>query len=351
MNLFSKVSPGEGLDTSYKISEGYSGKSVTIPLHIRKAVDDGPTIFVTAALHGDELNGTGAIREILADNSWTLRRGTVILIPVLNILGFERFSRYLPDRRDLNRSFPGSANGSLASQMAYRIFDGIVRHCDFGVDLHTAAVRRTNYPNVRADLANSRCEEMARVFGAGIILEGAGPEGSLRRAATDAGVPTVVVEGGEVWKMEPSVVNCMARGVINVLKHHEMIDGEPELPTKQTIINRTKWLRAQRGGLIQLHVAPGDSVENGQAIATNCDLLNNAQNTLRSPMNGVVIGCSTLPAVRPGEPIVHIGKFDSEKKARLYEQRLRKDEIQQTAREHLSTNVVVAPAESDINPR
>ncbi|MEL7337138.1 MAG: succinylglutamate desuccinylase/aspartoacylase family protein, partial [Planctomycetota bacterium] len=269
------------------------------------------------------------------------RAGTLVMVPVLNILGFERHSRYLPDRRDLNRCFPGIADGSMASRMAGRIFQKLVRPCDYVIDLHTAAVRRTNYPNLRADLQNPDCDALARVFGAGIILDGRGPKGSLRRSATDRGIPTVIVEGGEVWKMEPAVVGCMSRGILNVLRHLKMVDGQPDVPTRQTVINHTKWVRAERGGLIQLHVAPGDSVEQGQPIATNCDLLNNEQNVLVSPWNGVVIGISTLPAVQPGEPIVHVGRFDSQRKKRQFERRVQKDEIQRIAHDHLSTSVMV----------
>lgn len=340
------IEAGSRHDTSFKISETYSGRSVSIPIHVRRGPMDGPKLFVTAALHGDELNGTGAIRELLASDQWELARGTLLFAPVLNILAFEAFSRYLPDRRDLNRSFPGAKTGSMASTMARRIFDGIISRCDFGVDLHTAAVRRTNYPNVRANLSNPGCERLATVFGTGIMMDSVGPEGSLRRAATDGGVPTIVVEGGEVWKIEPSVVQCMSRGILNVLKRLEMVEGEPEFPKKQTLIRRAKWVRAQRGGLIQLHVAPGDVVAKGDPIATNCDLLNNQQNTVFAPFGGVVIGCSTLPAVRPGEPIVNIGKFESDRDARLYERRVMRDDVQRITREHLGTNVKIVPSDA-----
>ncbi|MCA9215804.1 MAG: succinylglutamate desuccinylase/aspartoacylase family protein, partial [Planctomycetales bacterium] len=144
------VKPGEAVNTELVISESYSSRDVAIPIHVRRGPNVGPTVFVTAALHGDELNGTGAIRSMLADQSWDLSAGTLLLVPVLNILGFERHSRYLPDRRDLNRCFPGNSTGTMASRLAKVIFDSIVRRCDFGIDLHTAAVRRTNFPNARA---------------------------------------------------------------------------------------------------------------------------------------------------------------------------------------------------------
>ncbi len=339
-----RLQPGERVNTEMVISESYSSRNITIPMHVRRGLDDGPQVFVTAALHGDELNGTGAIRQLLADQTWELAAGTLILVPVLNILGYERHSRYLPDRRDLNRCFPGSKTGSMSSRMARMIFDQLIAPSDFGIDLHTAAVRRTNYPNVRADLDNLKCRELAEVFGAGIILDGAGPVGSLRRSATDNGVPTVVVEGGEVWKMETAIIDCMTRGVMNILQHLKMIGGERVKPAQQTIVSRTKWVRAERGGLIQMHVAPGDVVRQDQPLATNCSLLNENQNQLFSPFEGVVLGVSTLPSVKPGEPVVRIGKLGTRKQALAHESRTDADAIQQSALQQLASSVhVVQP--------
>lgn len=340
------LQPGERMNTEMAISESYSSRDVTVPVHVRRGLNDGPTIFVTSALHGDELNGTGAIRQLLSDDSWTLHSGTLILVPVLNILGYERHSRYLPDRRDLNRCFPGSRSGSMSSRMARTIFDDLVLKSDFGIDLHTAAVRRTNYPNTRADLSNERCAEMADAFGAGIILDAGGPTGSLRRSATDRNVPTIVVEGGEVWKMETSVIDCMTRGVLNVLRKLDMVDGDLIDPGKQTIISHTKWIRAEHGGLMQMHVAPGDVVKMGQPLATNSSLLNEDHNQLLSPFSGVVLGVTTLPSVKPGEPVVHIGKIGSRKQAAAHEHRAEQDDVQMGALQQLATSIhVTTPAE------
>lgn len=340
------VAPGQSLNAELEITESYSGRDIAVPIHVRRGWKPGPTVFVTAALHGDEINGTGAIRSLLADPEWQLVAGTVLMIPIVNVLGFERHSRYLPDRRDLNRCFPGTESGSMATRLAKVIFDQIVKRCDFGIDLHTAAIRRTNFPNVRADLKNETCGELARVFGAGIILDGAGPKGSFRREATKSGCPTIVVEGGEVWKVETSVVECMTRGICNVLKELGMMAGIPEVPENQAVIKKTKWLRAERGGFMQMHVAPGDTVVAGQAIATNSSLLTEDQNRLESPHSGVVIGMTTLPAVQPGEPVVHIGYLANRKSARRHAKEAESDEIQRTAKEHLATNVhVVEPTQ------
>ncbi|MCO8120126.1 succinylglutamate desuccinylase/aspartoacylase family protein [Stieleria sp. TO1_6] len=346
-----QVAPGQSVSSELVVSESYSSRNVAIPIGIRRGLKPGPTVFVTAALHGDEINGTGTIRAMLSDSSWELKAGTLLMVPVLNVLGFERHSRYLPDRRDLNRCFPGTAEGSMASRLAKVIFDDLIKRCDFGIDLHTAAVRRTNFPNARADLGNPECKRLAEAFGAGIILHGKGPKGSLRREATALGCPTIVVEGGEVWKVESSVVDCMLRGVFNVLKELQMMDGKPDTPENQAVIRQTKWVRAERGGFMSMHVAPGDSVVKGQAIASNSNLLTEEQSRLESPFSGIVIGMTTLPAVQPGEPVVHLGRLANSKIARRHEEHVATDEIQRTALEHLATNIQVTepqdPVESD----
>ncbi|SMP53758.1 hypothetical protein SAMN06265222_104149 [Neorhodopirellula lusitana] len=342
------VAPGSSVNVELQITESYSGRDISIPIRVIRGIDSGPSVFVTGALHGDELNGTGAIRSLIADPEFVLQRGTVIMVPVLNVLGFERHSRYLPDRRDLNRCFPGNASGSMATRMAKVIFDAIVRECDFGIDLHTAAVRRTNYPNIRTDFKNTECMRIAQAFGAGVILDGKGPKGSFRREATAVGCPTVVVEGGEVWKVEPSVVDCMTRGIVNVLKELDMMDGEPEIPDNQVRIRTTKWVRAERGGFLDLHVGPGSTVVTGQPMATNSSLVHEDQNRLEAPFDGIVIGMSTLPAVQPGEPVFHLGKLSSSKTAARVERNTQADDMQRMAQEHLSTNVQVVDPVGDV---
>ena len=301
------IGPGESRDLTLTIGESYSGANVSIPVHVRRALNDGPVVFVTAALHGDEINGTGAVRALIADETLQPECGALILVPVVNVLGFDRHSRYLPDRRDLNRCFPGSASGSLASRLARLVFDEVVCRSDYGIDLHTAAVRRTNFPNIRGDLKNPQVQRLAEAFGSAFILNGTGPKGSFRREACRAGCPTIVLEAGEVWKVEPSIVECAVRGVRNVLIDLGLIHGEIEHPPFQRTIDRTKWIRAERGGFLHFHVAPGDTVKAGQPLATNSSLLGREHNVLISPFDAVVIGMTTLPSVGPGEPVCHLG--------------------------------------------
>lgn len=329
------------------VSESYSGISLKIPIQIHRGIEDGPVVFVTAALHGDELNGTGAIRELICDESFKLQRGALILIPILNLLAFDRHSRYLPDRRDLNRFFPGSNKGSLTARIAHKIFSEIVSRSSLGIDLHTASVRRTNYPTVRAELSNPLAKSLAIEFGSEVILDNAGPDGSLRTEATKRGVPTVVMEGGEVWKVEPAIVATAVRGIKNILCGLEMIEEPADRPETQVIINNTKWIRADRGGFLQFHVRPGQVVKKHQPLATNTSLLGQERNILLSPFSGVVLGMTTLPAVSPGEPICHIGQLEvASHRSELLENRAEVESLERQTVKDLASNVLVKSTEN-----
>lgn len=342
-NWFGEIIPaGSFRDVNLAVSESYSSMTVTIQLHIRRAAVDGPVVFVTAALHGDEINGTGAVRQLIQEDDFKPLRGTIVLVPVLNLLAFDRHSRYLPDRRDLNRSFPGSAEGSLASRMANTIFNEIITRCDYGIDLHTASVRRTNYPNVRGDLSRPEVRWLAESFGSEIILNGKGPKGSFRREACRAGCPTIIMEGGEVWKVEPGIVENAVRGIKNVLRGLEMLDGEIESPDYQVVIEKSKWIRADRGGFLEFHVKPGDIIGKNQPLATNTTLLGRDQSTLHAPFNAVVIGMTSLPAISPGEPICYLGKLPStQRPSELRRLRHEENGLEKRVSEELSSNVLV----------
>lgn len=300
------VRAGERAAVHLHVSESFLGLSVPVPLHVWRGKKPGPTLLISAAVHGDEINGTGVIRQLIVQPDFELLRGTLVLAPVINVLGFERHERYLPDRRDLNRCFPGSKSGSVAARLARVVYDKLIKKCDYAIDLHTAAVRRTNFPNVRGDMSDPGVKRLARAFGCELILDSEGPAGSMRQVATAAGCPTMILEAGEVWKVEPSVVAYSLRGIRNVLVDLEMIEGEVERSPYQAIVKTTTWVRAPSGGILEFHIAPGDLVEKGQPVATLGDLLCTQSSVIEAPQAGVVVGMTTIPSVAPGDPVVHI---------------------------------------------
>ncbi len=331
------------------VSESYAGNNVTIPLHVCRGKREGPTVCVTAAVHGDEINGTGTIRKLVRESKFDLLAGTLVLVPVVNILGFERHTRYLPDRRDLNRSFPGLAAGSLASRMARAFFDQVTRHCQYGIDLHTAALRRTNFPNVRADMSNKKLADFARSFGSELIVDSKGPKGSLRQSACRIGCATLILEAGEVWKVERGVVEYAVRGIRNCLRYLGMVEGEPQKPAYLVETNVTQWVRATHGGFLEFHVGPGDIVAEGEAIATNTSLLGEDQKIICAPRNAIVLGMTTIPSVAPGDPVCHLAypRKGTLKKIEGIVDRMSHDSLHERMRDDLASSVHVT--DSDVN--
>jgi len=344
------IKPGSRKRLRLDIGRSFSGAHLNLPLMVWRAPEPGPVVAITAAVHGDEINGTGVIRRIIQEKALPLKRGSLILVPVINVLGFERHSRYMPDRRDLNRSFPGSSKGNLTSRMADLVFTEVIGRSDFLIDLHTAAVRRTNFPNVRADCSNPECLRMARAFGSEIIVDNTGPEGSLRKEAVKAGCPAIILEAGEVWKAEPAVQELTMRGINNVLAELGLIDGKPVPPHHQVIVKEAAWVRTEREGFLQFHVAPGDTVSAGQALATNTTLLGSDKEIIRSKSQGIVLGMTTMPAVSPGDPVVHIAVPTTARQHQKLEKDIDKlddDAIETQLREHLATNIVVTVLDED----
>ncbi|MEN0019313.1 MAG: succinylglutamate desuccinylase/aspartoacylase family protein [Planctomycetota bacterium] len=341
-----RIEPGQTAPAAVPISQAFDGSEVRLPIRVTCSEAPGPTVAVTAAVHGDELNGTGAIRRIMRDTPFELNAGTLVLVPVVNLQGFERHTRYLPDRRDLNRCFPGSAEGSYAARLAHAFFERVIKRCDWCIDLHTAAVRRTNFPNVRADMSRPELAAFARAFGAEFVVSGRGPVGSLRRAACEAGVPTIILEAGEVWKVEPGVVDYAVRGITNCLRYLGMVSGKPAEPEFRLETDATKWIRAERGGFLEFHVAPGDILAEGDAIATNADLTGVVSNVIRAPRAGVVIGMTTIPSVAPGDPVCHLAFSKSGVLNRMERtvDALEDDALYSRLRDELATSLRVTPS-------
>lgn len=348
----SVIEPGQQLVEHLTIAESTSGAHVRLPIFVWRGERDGPTVCVTGAVHGDEINGTGAVRQIARDQPFRVVAGTLVLVPVVNVLGFERHSRYLPDRRDLNRSFPGLQRGSQTGRLARSFFEQVIERCSYCIDLHTAAVRRTNFPNVRADMTDPEVASLARAFGASLIVSGKGPKGSLRQAACAQGCTTIILEAGEVWKVEPSVVEYAIRGIRNCLIFLGMVEGKPIKPPYQIEADSTKWVRAEHGGFLEFHVAPGDIVAANDVIATNTSLLGDENHTVIAPQGGVILGMTTMPSVVPGDPICHIAyaRRRTLRKASKIVKALDDDTLHERIRIDLASSVLVTDAESDSTP-
>ena len=306
------ISPGEKREIYLKVSESFLSTAMAIPVTILHGAEPGPVGFVTAAVHGDEINGTDIVRRLILELDPARLKGTVIAVPVVNIPGFLEQSRYLPYHRDLNRFFPGKRKGNNAERMASRVFKEVIQKCDFGIDLHTASHGRLNLPHIRGDLAKARIRELARAFGSTVIVNSAGLEGSLRKSATDAGVPTILFEAGETGKFSRSVSLTGLRGVLSVLESMGMwqiSEKGRKRPPFQVIVQQSEWIRTEKGGILDLGIRPGDLVYEDDIIGEILNPFGRTVTQLASPLTGIVLGISRAPLTIPGAGVVHIARL------------------------------------------
>ncbi len=291
---------------------------VTLPVHVLHGPRPGPTMFVSAAIHGDELNGVEIIRRVLKTLQPGAISGTLLAIPVVNAYGFIGRSRYLPDRRDLNRAFPGSATGSLAARLAHLFLKEVVFRCQFGIDLHTAAVHRVNLPQIRAEITKRpRSRELAEAFGAPVVIELPERAGSLRRSAREAGVDVMVYEGGEGLRFDEFAITAGVDGIARVMMHTNMLeppDGyEPppkDLVRQPVFANATKWVRAPDGGVFRTLKRIGQAVSEGETIGWVANPYEDSETQIKSPRRGIIVGSTTLPIVNMGDALFHIAWSD-----------------------------------------
>jgi len=281
-----------------------------LPVRIIRGKRSGPVVFVSAAIHGDELNGIEIIRRFRKLEILKKLKGTLILVPIVNVYGIMTLSRYLPDRRDLNRSFPGSAKGSLASRVAKTFFDEIVQKCDLGIDLHTASIHKSNLPQVRTNTDNEYTFRLAKAFGASVVLHSELRDGSLRSIAQEAGVPILLYEAGEALRFDETSIRIGVQGLINVLRANDMLPKVQRKTKKIPLVARSsKWIRASESGMLRTIKALGDTVVENEVIAYIDEPLDDAIYEILSPFDGVIIGKSEIPLVQEGDAIFHIAKF------------------------------------------
>ena len=292
------------------ISLLYDHTPMTLTAHVIHGRRPGPRLFVCAAVHGDELNGVEIIRRLIRMSRVSRLCGTLVAVPIVNIYGFIGNTRYLPDRRDLNRSFPGSVQGSLASQLANVFIQEVVNHCDFGIDLHTGAIHRTNFPQIRVDLSNPELKKLAKSFSAPIILHSSFREGSLRKSAMDLGVPTLVYEAGEALRLDEVSIKSGINGIIRVMQTLGMIKTKLLRPSKvnSVLASSSYWVRAPEGGILRTSLTSGTSVDAGQILGKIADPYGKHEVAIISEKPGVLIGKNNLPVVNQGDALFHIAK-------------------------------------------
>ena len=310
------VPPGERRDLAPLVSESYTGDRTTLPMAVVNGDGEGPTVFVTAAIHGDEINGIAICRQLLGALDPASLRGAVIVVPIVNVLGAQIRSRYLPDRRDLNRSFPGTTRGSTAARIARILHDDVMLGSAAGIDLHTAANRRTNVPQLRIDTTDDDAVRLATVFGAPYVLDATLRPGSLRDAARQKGVPVLTYEAGEPLRFDDEAIQIGLDGVLRVLGALDMVDDVPPPAPPPRVMHESTWVRADRGGILEMHVDTGDEVNEGQPLWTTTSPLGAERATVESPVDGVVIGGTTIPLVAPGDAVLHVGIPGEDRPAR-----------------------------------
>ncbi|MDO6591747.1 MULTISPECIES: succinylglutamate desuccinylase/aspartoacylase family protein [Rhodobacterales] len=286
---------------------------VSMSVHVIHGRLDGPTIFVSAGIHGDEVIGVEIVRRLLRSPSMGTVKGTLIVVPIVNTYGFLNHSRYLPDRRDLNRMFPGTETGSLASRLAHIFTTEIVARCDLGIDLHSAAIHRTNYPQIRVSPDNPDMLDLANVFGAPIIMQSSVREGSLRGSAKDMGIDVLLFEAGEGLRFDEYSVRSGVAGILRVLRYKGMVAGKgiAKAKTQPQFCPSSKWLRAPIGGLLRTFKADGDLVREGDVMASVSDPFGEQEEELIAPFDGIVVGRAVMPIVNEGDAIFHLARVKS----------------------------------------
>jgi hypothetical protein len=309
-----KVAPGESVTLRYRISETYLGDPIRVPVSIVNGAEPGPTVFMTAASHGDELNGIEVVREVALDWDHADLHGTLILLPVLNVPAFLAQTRYLPIYdRDLNRSFPGDSEGTGAKRMAQTIFTNFIEPADLGLDFHTSTRGRTNMLHVRADMSDQEVARLACAFGSHVVIDSEGSTGTLRREATDAGAPTIAVEMGEAHRFQRDLIDQALAGVASVFAEFGLRPGEAvDWPGWRTVIDADEktWIRAESGGLVEMHAEQGTIVHAGEPIATITNPFKTERTTVESPWTGLLVGALENPVVYPGNPLCHLVELE-----------------------------------------
>lgn len=304
-----RVRAGQSVNIDLPIAKLPTHTLIDLPIFIRSSKNEGPVVLISGGIHGDEINGIVTAKKLLEefDQGLELQRGTLIIIPLVNIYGFLSNSRTFPDGRDLNRSFPGSKKGSLASRIAYILNDQIIPQIDFGIDFHTGGRMLSNHPQIRVDFKDKVGFELASAFGTHFVVNSKHIEKSFRKTAYRARKHILVFEGGESMRLDNHAIEEGIAGTKRLLNHLEMIDS-PQLPQETIILKESEWTRAKASGIFYATAKLGESVKKGQIIARISDPYGQVIVPVKASTNGYVIGVNNNPVVNVGDAILHIGK-------------------------------------------
>jgi len=305
------IRPGTRALVDLELPRLNSHTRLAMPVHVIHGRRDGPCLFVSAAIHGDEVNGVEVVRRLLLLKRLKHLRGTLVAVPVVNVYGLIHESRYLPDRRDLNRCFPGSERGSLAGRVAHLFMSEIVARCTHGIDLHTGAVHRSNLPQVRANLDDPETERLARAFGVPVLLNSSLRDGSLREAAAEHGVPMLLYEAGEGLRYNETAIRAGLHGVVNVMHALGMLTSRSRrrAPLEPFVARSSSWVRAPESGMLHSRVKLGDMVEKKALLGRVHDPYSGEATPVTAHARGVIIGRVQIPMVHEGEALFHIARF------------------------------------------
>ena len=305
------IKPGETKQIELEAVKLYTDTSMSIPVFVKRGRKPGPILFVSAAIHGDELNGIEIISRLINSKQINSIRGTLIAVPFVNGYGVLNQSRYLPDRRDLNRSFPGSKRGSLAGRMAHLFLNEIVAKCDYGIDLHTGAIHRSNLPQIRANLDDEKTLEMAKAFGLPVLINSNLRDGSLRESADSLGVRILLYEAGEALRFDELSIRAGFKGIINVMRHLALLPPRRSRkpPVEPFVARQSGWVRATDSGFVSHKRQLGDHVAKGDLLATIKDPFGVILDSVISNAEGIIIGKQNIPLAQEGEAMYHIAYF------------------------------------------
>jgi len=306
-----EIAAGKRLTVDMPVAKLYTHTSLAMPVHVVNGRQDGPRLFISGAIHGDELNGVEIIRRLLKLPVLKRLRGALIAIPIVNVHGFLERSRYLPDRRDLNRSFPGHESGSLASRVSHLFMEEIVAKCTHGIDLHTGGLHRDNLPQVRANLDDPETLKLAEAFGAPVLINANLRDGSLRQAAAEQGMPMLLYEAGEALRFDELSIRAGVNGIVEVMRVLGMLP--PSRKKRQCLVpvvaRASAWVRAPESGILRAMVSLGTQVEKNTLLGVVADPFGEQELEVRSPYKGIIVGRTNLPLVHEGEALFHIARF------------------------------------------